>query len=97
MIINITYEGEPVTITTDTDDPDELTSYVLNNGASVTAQQGIAMIAMRGLGAFGHVMNGKINNRDFIAALDYNLMSNTEVLNVTPPLKPYSFPPRTVS
>lgn len=94
MNIQIRYEGEPVTIMTGTDSPDEPTAYTLNLGASLVARNGIAMITMNGLGAFGHLLGGNVNNRDLVAALANN--PKVELIGEYP-MTPYEFPPGTVS
>ena len=94
MKIQITYNGEPVVITTDTDDPDELTSYILNPGVSIEAQTIIGMVTRRGLGAFGHRMGGSVNNRDLISALANE--PGIELIGEYP-MAPYEFPEGTMS
>ena len=94
MNIKIKYDGEPVTIMTGTDEPDETTGYTLNLGASLSVQQGITRLTVEGLGAFGHRMGGVVNNRDLISALAND--PKIELIGEYP-MTPYIFPEGTVS
>ena len=95
MKIDITYKGEPITIVTSTDDPDTETTYGVEFGVSEEAIRAIQEVTITGLGAFGHLLDGSVNNRDFVSALSND--PRIKVTSIDPEIEPYVFPEGAVS
>ena len=94
MIIEASYNGESVVITTSTNEPDKVTTYRVSPGASKEIQDKIKVTTLVGTGAFGHLLSGSVNNRDLVSALG---TAGFRIENVEPALEPYVFPEGTIS
>ena len=92
MIIRAEYEGKDIVITTGTNKPDEITSFVLNPEDSLEASFKIDELTHVGNGAYGHSMNGVVTNRDLVSALGDHF--EFDVKAVEPPIPVFNFPPR---
>lgn len=92
MIIRAKYNEEEITITTRTNEPDAITSFVLDPQNSMEAAFLIDEATFTTGGAYGLLMKGIVTNRDLVAMI--NSMPEFEVVAVEPPLPVYKFPPR---